>query len=396
TKPAAATLLTSLLPSSHLAMSKTAVLADEITLVSEALKGAGYTTGGIVSNINLAPSFGFQQGYDEYYYLAPDYLAGASESSSKLILYQIARSVWFKLKRGYRVGDFYQDSTTVNAVAFDWLERHKDARFFLFLHYMDPHDPYFERGKDGSYDGTAVARVSNQHPEPELAAEMQRLYAGEIRSLDANIARLLDRLRALDLYDDTLIVLTADHGEEFHEHGGFWHGLTLYDEQIRVPLIVKWPRGGEPDHASPDAEFARLIDVAPTLIAPSGAEIPEAMRGLDLARSGSERSETERMAFVEEDHEGNVIRALRTETWKLIESNEGNPRGLPPHELFDVERDPGETRNLYESYGDVAASLRAHSDAQQQLARADAVEGGGTAELSDEQRAALQALGYLE
>jgi arylsulfatase A-like enzyme len=396
TKPATASLLASLLPSSHMAMSKTAVLAEDVTLISEAVQRAGYVTGGIVTNINLAPSFGFQQGYDEYYYLAPDYLAGAGESSSKLILYQIARSVWFKLKRGHRVGDFYQDSATVNEVAFDWLTRHKDARFFLFLHYMDPHDPYFEHDDDGGYSGTAVARVSNQHPDPGLAPEMNRLYDGEIRYLDAQIARLLDQLRALGVYDDTLIVLTADHGEEFHEHGGFWHGLTLYDEQIRVPLIVKWPREVASDGQPSDGGFARLIDVAPTLIARSGGEIPEAMRGVDLAVAGSERSETERMAFAEEDHEGNVIRALRTQNWKLIETNEGNPRGLPARELFDMERDPGETRDLHDTYGDVAASLRQHSDAHEQLARSGAVEGGEAVELSDEQRAALQALGYVE
>ena len=104
---------------------------------------------------------------------------------------------------------------------------------------MDPHDPYFEH----PYNGKAIARVANPNPSPALAAEMQRLYTGEVQYLDQNFAKLLAKLRELGLYDDTLIVLTADHGEEFHEHGGFWHGLTLYDEQIRVPLLIKWPKG---------------------------------------------------------------------------------------------------------------------------------------------------------
>ena len=192
-------------------------------MIAEAMQKGGYTTGGIVSNINLAPSFGFDQGYDEYHYLAPDYLAGAKESSSKLILYQIGRNVWFKLRPGLRVGDFYQDAATVNGVAFDFLERHRASRFFLFLHYMDPHDPYFEH----PYNGKAIARVANPNPSPALAAEMQRLYTGEVHYVDEHFAELLAKLRELGLYDDTLIVLTGDHGEEFHEHGGFWHGLTL-------------------------------------------------------------------------------------------------------------------------------------------------------------------------
>jgi uncharacterized membrane protein YbhN (UPF0104 family) len=202
TKPATASLLTSLVPSSHGAMSKPSALPQAAVTLAEAMSGRGYVTGGVVSNINLAESFGFGQGFDEYVYLGPDYLAGAAESSSKLILYQIARSVWFKLKGGgLRFGDFYQDSRVVNAVAFDWLERHRDSRFFYFLHYMDPHDPYFAH----PYDGHGIARVSNQHPDPALAEEMQRLYVGEIEYLDASFGRMLAKLEELGLYDDTVI-----------------------------------------------------------------------------------------------------------------------------------------------------------------------------------------------
>ncbi|MCP4038603.1 MAG: sulfatase-like hydrolase/transferase, partial [bacterium] len=135
TKPATATLLTSLLPSSHNAMSKPAALSEDVELISEVLNDRGYTTGGIASNINLAESFGFDQGYDEYHYLGPDYLAGAQESSSKLTIYSIVRAVWFKIKKGNRFGEFYQDSEVVNEVAFDWFDRHQKDRFFLFLHY---------------------------------------------------------------------------------------------------------------------------------------------------------------------------------------------------------------------------------------------------------------------
>ena len=255
------------------------MLPAEVELLAEAMQQGGYATGGIASNINLAPSFGFDQGYDEYHYLAPDYLAGAKESSSKLILYQIARNVWFKLRPGLRVGDFYQDAATVNAVAFDFLERHRASRFFLFLHYMDPHDPYFEH----PYNGKAIARVANPNPSPALAAEMQRLYTGEVRYLDEHFAQLLAKLRELGLYDDTLIVLTADHGEEFHEHGGFWHGLTLYDEQIHVPLLIKWPKGAPGAPPSARGHLSRHIDVAPTLLARAGIAPPAAMQGIDLA-----------------------------------------------------------------------------------------------------------------
>jgi arylsulfatase A-like enzyme len=391
TKPATASLLTSLVPSSHGAMSKPSALPQAAVTLAEAMSGRGYVTGGVVSNINLAESFGFGQGFDEYVYLGPDYLAGAAESSSKLILYQIARSVWFKLKGGgLRFGDFYQDSRVVNAVAFDWLERHRDSRFFYFLHYMDPHDPYFAH----PYDGHGIARVSNQHPDPALAEEMQRLYVGEIEYLDASFGRMLAKLEELGLYDDTVIALVADHGEEFHEHGGFWHGLTLYEEQIHVPFLVKWAKGDAPLPPDVRQHVVRLIDVAPTLLGRTGADIPVAMQGVDLAGGLGDRAEQDRLHFAEEDHEGNVLRSIRTQRWKWIEANPGNPRGLPELELFEVSSDPTETRNRIDAEPAVAAELARHADGQEQLAQGGRVEGEKVV-LSDSELDNLRALGYV-
>jgi arylsulfatase A-like enzyme len=392
TRPSAATLLTSLLPASHGVMSKPSALAPDVVLLPELMQQAGYATGGIAANINLAASFGFDQGYDEYHYLAPDYLAGAEESSSKLILYQIARAVFFKVKPGLRFGDFYQDSAVVNEVAFDFLERNRDSRFFLFLHYMDPHDPYFRH----PYDGHGIARVANQHPTPALVSEMQALYRGEIEYLDASFAKLIEKLRELGLYEDTLIVLTADHGEEFQEHGGFWHGLTLYDEQVQVPLLVKWAGDGARPQGDPEGHLVGLLDVAPTILARAGAPVPPTLQGVDLALSAQQRPEKSRIVFAEEDHEGNVLRAVRTEEWKLIEANPGNPRGLAPLELFDVEQDPGEKRDLSSERSDRVAELRRHADAQEQLARSQKGGASATAELSAAEQEALRQLGYLE
>jgi len=391
TKPSTATLLTSLLPSSHGVMSKPAALPEDAVMISEVLQDHGYATGGIVSNINLAPSFGFEQGYDEYHYLGPDYLFGARESSSRLILYQIARRIWFKLSPGLRVGDFYQSAETVNAVAFDFLDRHRDARFFLFLHYMDPHDPYFEH----PWDGTGIARAANQHPDPARAGEMQRLYREEIAYLDDRFAEFLERLRERGVYDDTVIALVSDHGEEFQEHGGWWHGTTLFEEQIGVPFLVKWAAGGERPDAEPGA-LARILDVAPTLVARTGAPVPDTMQGIDLVAHAGSRSERERMVFAEEDHEGNVLRALRTEHWKLIEANPGNPRGLPERQLFNVAKDPGETEDVLDRASWVVQELRDHADAHEQLAESRSLEGGSAARLSAADEEALRQLGYIE
>ncbi len=391
TKPAAATLLSSLLPSSHGAMSKTAVLPEAVALLPEVLREHGYRTGGIVSNINLAPSFGFAQGYDEYLYLGPDYLAGARESSSKSILYQILRKVFFKFSPGLRPADFYQDSAVVNRVAFKWLERHRDARFFLFLHYMDPHDPYFVH----PYDGRGVARVSTPHPNPERAQELKDLYRGEIEYLDANVGTLLSKLRELGLFENALIALTSDHGEEFNEHGGFWHGLTLYEEQIHVPLLIKWPAGLANTPPAAATRLAGLLDVAPTLLRSAGVAVPAAMQGEVLLGSAAAAGTDERSVFAEENHEGNVLRAVRTPRWKWVEANPGNPRGLPERELFDLTRDPQEQRNLHTEAPKQAQRLATRAEAEQRAAARSAVEPHSKAALSRAECERLAALGYV-
>ncbi len=391
TKPSTATLLSSLLPSTHGVMSKPASLSQDVTLLPEVLQDHGYATGGIATNTNLTESFGFAQGYDEYHYLAPDYIAGAEESSSKLILYQIARRVYFRIKPGLRVGDFYQPADVVNEVAFDFLDRHAASRFFLFLHYMDPHDPYFEH----PWNGKGIDRATNQHPDPSMAAEMHALYKGEIAYLDAEFGKMLAKLDALGLYDDTVIALVSDHGEEFYEHGGWWHGLTLYDEQIRVPTMVKWRKNDELAPADARGNVVGLLDIAPTLIARAGATIPADMQGVDLAKAPHERPEPNRLVFSEEDHEGNVLRAVRTETWKYIEANDGNPRGLATLELYDVEKDPTEDANLAETEAVQIAAMRQHADAQQSLAETGAFE-AEEADISEEERQALCNLGYID
>jgi len=391
TKPATASLLTSTLPSTHGAIAKPSTLSRDLTLISEAMQDGGYTTGGIVSNVNLAESFGFAQGYDDYYYLGPDYIAYAEESSSKLIIYQLMRQLWLGRAGGdeVRFSDFYQDSQVVNATAFDWLERRKDERFFLFLHYMDPHDPYFEH----PYNGIGVARVSMPEPESKEAARLQALYRGEIEYLDVQFGKLLAKLEADGLYDDTVIVITADHGEEFDEHGGFWHGLTLYDEQIHVPLLIKWAKNG--DRAAPGAAsgIARLIDVGPTLLGVAGLDVPESMQGIDLRAPYSTRLEKDRHVFSEEDHEGNILWSLRTEDEKLIVANPGNPRGLPERAFFDISGDPGET----DPYPDPEAEERLEEMAR--LARL-AAEGVAVesedVEMTFEDCERLRMLGYVE
>jgi arylsulfatase A-like enzyme len=384
TKPSFATIFTSLYPSSHRAVHKPDRLPEAVTTLAEVLSTAGYRTAGFADNINIAPHFGFDQGFDDYEFLAPDYYFGATASSSQLAIYQVARRVRAKLGGdALRFQDFYQDAEVVNREAMAWLEANQDSRFFLFLHYMDPHDPYFEH----PYNGEGYARAQDQNPDPALAPAFSKLYDGEVRYLDQHLSQLFDWLKGEGLYEDMLIVFTADHGEEFQEHGGWWHGKTLYEEQIRVPLIVKYP--GNPRAGTVTTDLAQSLDIAPTILDVADLEVPEAMMG----RSLWSQTEPPPFVFSEEDHEGNQVRSLRTLSDKLILANPGNPRGLPATALFDLADDPEEQDNLADRSPDVVAEMKEKLSGIEALARANAV-AAEAVELSPDVEEQLDNLGY--
>ena len=389
TRPSFASILTGRLPSSHGVMAKSDALPDAVTTLPEALKGAGYTTAGYATNFNVAPYFNFHQGFDEYVYLEPEFVLGADDASAKLLLMQFIRQRIEKARAvGGEVlpGTAYQDAETVNEHLLGWLDRKPEAPWFLFVGYMDPHDPYFTH----PYDGSGYARAAHQHPDPSEADMLSSLYDGEISYWDAELGKLLEALKARGLYDDLTIIITSDHGEEFYEHGGFWHGTTLYDEQVHVPLLVKLPesrRGG-----TAVRHWVQSIDLMPTVLRLHDLPIPEGVQGGDIF-TGTD------VIYAEESHEGNVLESVReldgTDEYKLITANKGNPRGLEPVELYRVDLDPAEQQNLAPTSPDqvrmaTKALLQQRARAQQNAVAADSVA------LDDDVAAHLEALGYME
>jgi arylsulfatase A-like enzyme len=390
TRPSVATILSSLYPSSHQAVHKSDILPDAVVTLPEVLQASGYRTVGFANNINVAPLFNFQQGFDEYEFLEPEFFFGATEAAAQLTIYNQLRLIRERyLSDAKYVQHYYQPAEVVTDRALTWIEANGAQPFFMFLHYMDPHDPYFTH----PYDGEAFARVANPNPDPSLADAYRKAYDGEIRHLDEHFGRLLKTLRDKGLYDRIAIVLTADHGEEFHEHGGWWHGLTLYDEQIAVPLIVKAPQatGGELGAAS--QSLVSSLDIAPTILTLTGVPIPETMQGAALGLTAAATPPRDH-AFSEQDLEGNVLRAYQRGGWKVIDANPGNPRGLPARQLFEIDEDRGEQQDLASQETDRAEHLTADLDAVQTHARTLAVESSETA-IDGATQERLRALGYV-
>jgi arylsulfatase A-like enzyme len=387
TRPSFATIFTSLYPSSHQAVHKSDILPDGVVTLAEVMQAGNYRTAAFVNNINIAPLFNFQQGFDEYVFLEPSFFFGASEAAAQLTIYNQLRLVRERyLSDVKHVENYYQPAEVVTDRGLDWIARNGDRPFFLMVHYMDPHDPYF----DHPWNGKGLARVANPNPDASLADAYKAAYDGEIRYLDGEIARFVDGLKKSGVYDKSVIILTADHGEEFHEHGGWWHGQTLYEEQIAVPLLERAPGG--PRGAVNEALVSSL-DIAPTALALAGVPVPEGMQGRPLGLEANAPAPRDHV-FAESALEGNVLTAYRNEEWKLLEANPGNPRGLPPQQLFDVATDPHEQHDVAASKSDVASTLAANLSAVQSHAETVAVTGAET-EVDPATRERLKALGYV-
>lgn len=389
TRPSFATIFTSLYPSSHRAIHKADALPDAVVTLAEVMQGAGYATVGFANNINVAPLFGFQQGFDQYLFLEPEFFFGATESAAQLTIYNQLRLIRERfLSKKKWVENYYQPADVVSKHGLDWLARRDQQRpYFMFLHYMEPHDPYFVH----PYNGEAYARVANPNPDPSLADKYRELYDGAIRFLDEELAKLFAELKAKGLYDNTLILLTADHGEEFYEHGGWWHGTTLYDEQLRVPLIVKPPQGGSQGVVS--EALVSSLDIAPTILTAVGIPVPQTMIGKPLGLAPGAPGPRDHV-FAESELEGNALQAYRSGAMKVIHANPGNPRRLPEHQLFDIASDRGEQKDLISTQAETANKLTADMDALQSHAEAIAVESTGTSiDAASEER--LRALGYV-
>lgn len=378
TRPAVASLLTSRHVAGHKTMSKTSILPSSLDTLAEVMQAGGRKTAAVVTNYNLEPGYGFSQGFEQYRYLAPARYLGAPERANRLAAYNVYRVVREKLvTAGREARFFYRDGRTVNALGLEMLDRIGDEDFFLYLHYMEPHDPYF--GSEGSF-----ARVTQAHPPASVKDAMLAAYREEITRWDVMFGELLAALEARGLTDRVDIVVTADHGEEFHDHGGWWHGETLYQEQIHIPLIAAGPSFAP----SVVSAMTRQIDIAPTLLASAGLTAPAAWEGRSLLDPNFDLE----VVISEEDHNGNNLKAIRRGDEKMIIANPDNPRGLAEEEGFDLESDPKEQKPLTTLDG---AKL------QQLLVTAleAAAAGGAVAEqrdLTPEQEAELRSLGYVQ
>lgn len=235
-------MLTGLYPAEHGMTFATGHLSPTITTLTEILAANGYATAAVTENAMLSAYVGFVRGFDVYREIK-------------------GKTLW------ETAGEIEQ---TFGA-GLEWLERHRDEQFFLFLHTYQVHTPYTP---PSGYDLFPV------DPSMPPGERDRRLYAGEVRYTDEVLDRLLRRLGELDLLDDTIVVITSDHGDEFMEHGLIGHAKTAFDEVLHVPLVILAPRL-VPAGRTIDVPVS-LVDVVPTLLDLLRLPAPRGLHGQSL------------------------------------------------------------------------------------------------------------------
>jgi arylsulfatase A-like enzyme/Flp pilus assembly protein TadD len=347
TRPAHVSLFTGRLPSEHgIRDNASPTLGADQPLLAERLQRAGFQTAGFVSSIVLADQSGLGRGFDTW----------SAEFEGDADAPQFLNTVQ---RRG--------DEPTAEAIT--WLEQHAGTgeRLFAWLHLYDPHDPY-------------------EPPEPWASRYAERPYDGEVAWSDELVGRLDEALARLGLRDDTLLVVTADHGEGLGDHGETLHGFFAYQTTLRVPLLLRGP-GVAP--GSRLGVTVRLIDLLPTALELLGLPVPAEASGHSLAGALGGGAEPEEPVTYAETlvpllHFGwSDLRVLREGRWKYIQA--------PRPELYDLRNDPGEQHDLAAAEPARVEAMRAALAGFLEAERAAPAPGSVPPELLEQ----LGALGYV-
>ncbi len=363
-------MLTGLHPWRHRTLKNAFPVDGSLATLAEILRDEGFRTAAFVSSHILHPRFGFDRGFERYEF-DPDQ-SSASPGEMK--------------------PDFWTLGEVTTRRALGWLNQRAAAgeeRFFLWVHYFDPHTPY-EPPPGFEVSSTQPVDLSGKRRTPEAldAGELRRLiraYRGEVRYADAQLGRLVERLRMLALLEDVVLVVTSDHGEGLGDHGWLTHSLNLHEELVWVPLFVRAPgvAAGRRLHG-----LAQLEDLLPTALALLGVSIPEGLDGKNLApwllgqAEASPRREVRgrRPAY----HDRPDLYYELREGLKWI-GELGSPGTV-----YVLDRDPAEQAGSPGKGKGASEKLRAEAAAASELPQPP------SRPLDAETRRALEALGYLE
>ncbi len=363
-------------------------LHPAVPTLAESLRAAGYRTAAFCSSPYMNPAFGFDRGFDLYHNIDTE----KEDFVDTVLPSETERD------RVHRE----TTSPRITELAVGWLEDHAREPFFLFLHFWDPHYDYdppppynrlFNPGYTGDIDGRDYIHNERIHPgmDPEDLERIIALYDGEIAFTDYHLGMVIEKLKELDLFDRTLIVVTGDHGDEFFEHGNKGHRLTLYEEVIRVPLVIRLP--GKENRAGRVETPAGIIDIAPTILDRLGVPPPGSIQGESLLPLlAGEPPPEERFLLAELSP---ALYALRGDGVKLFHNALEDQTVV-----LDLNADPGETHRGEITSGPLFEHVKQEFEDRIRRNRelAEEIRGGAAGEeikFQNREIERLRALGYL-
>ena len=350
------------------------VFSDELITLAEILQAHEYTTFGVTSNLHLSEKFGFARGFD-YFKCLP----------------------WFS-------------APPVNQEIYSWEDEiKKSEKFFLWVHYFDPHIPYLAQkpwvenytsqalteklNLSNKSSGELEGLASTFKKDPQAVSNLIALYDSEVNFVDSHVGALIEKF---ELDKNTLVIITSDHGEEFLEHNHLGHGKNLFQETIHIPLIVKLPYSVNKETIE---THVNLIDIMPSILQMINITVPDQALGRNfrekegpfvwLQKIALRRDVPSDYSFSELDTK-HILKSITTPEWKYIYNYTDRTE-----QLYNLNDDPLEVNNLagkkakecerlYVQLFNWAANSKKYPTKSQQL------------ELSQEEKEQLEALGYLQ
>ena len=383
-------------------------LPEDAETLAEQLSESGYATGAIVANYAyMDPAFQVHQGFD-------DYFAVRNTPVEPRILKVMHRRVR-ALPGVARYWQVYRDAGRINELAVRWLKSQPTHRFLLFLNYMEAHLPWGPHQPGLHYDRFAAEPELPQRPgnspQPEdRFRERIDLYDSNIASMDAELGKFFDQLRDMELFDRSLIIVTADHGESFGENAFDGHGKSLNEAEIWIPLIIKYPGS---KHVGRDSRRVQLVDIPPTVSAILGRPFRNAVDGRAIT-IGEPASDVEGAPGSDEQSSDNqdkassfILAELYTDPREPPEVFHGYRAAIYQDRLKLVVRSDGQAQLFSEQDGlerpiETPAELQPWVDEQTAyiLDRYEILEKAAKSrqsevELDPEVAAGLEALGYI-
>jgi arylsulfatase A-like enzyme len=364
TVPSVASFMTSMYPTELGIITGRKWVVDDLRVtLAEALQVAGYRTQAYITNGHLVPGKGYAQGFDGYVAPEPGRPYGLDRLRAETVVAGLAcrhkTFVCDVFDGGFgtlfdRLLVMQNEGGRVNDRARRFVRLHRDEQFFLWLHYMEPHAAYSPQRTQASLPSsvspereaflrawTPANKTTPMVMRPEDLDAVLTLYDGEVLDVDGWVGGIWDEIEAQGLADRTLLVITADHGEEFNEHGEYGHGHTVFQELDRVPLIVVGPQVASPGRAVETS--VPMLDLMPTLLEVAGAPLPELVRGQSLLPVLQGEDPPLRPIYTESPARRSSYddKSLRQGDYKLVY----NVR-LDEVELYNLQDDPGEQHDL--------------------------------------------------